>query len=65
MPKKSHELVLHTMGQNRIQGFAIPLQLRRDNHVQTGNPLTLSDDVSGLSSEHKSGGQILKECRKK
>ena len=25
----------------------------------------LSDDVSGLSSEHESGGQILEECRKK
>ena len=35
MPKKSYELVLHTMGQTRTQGFAIPLQLRRDNHVYT------------------------------
>ena len=47
MPKKSYELVLNTMGQNRTQGFAIPLQLRRDNQQGFAIPLqTCSYDVT-------------------
>ena len=42
MPKKSYELVLNTMGQNRTQGFAILLQLRRDNHVYSAGSWQLA-----------------------